>query len=613
MKGELVRFSIVVMASGLVSVRLAAQQGGEVLLDPFVVEQVRVANTSPVGTYDMVVSGLRFEPLVDVESRNMAEGQADVSVRGGIFENTGFRVGGASLFDPQTGHYFAEIPVAPAMLTPVKVLTGYDSAFAGFNSTAATLSYEWSQIVPRGEATAGLGQFGLRRGEAYEAVPVGRIGDLDILGDMAVSYSQGDGAIAGGDHEFARYAGRLQFRRGSAQTDLFGGYQSKFFGWPNLYTPFGFMETENLKTTLFLINHRVQQGDGEFVEASALWRRNVDDYEYDRTHPGAGNPFQHETRVASASIEARHAVGDAAFLRGRAEVVGDSIDSTSLTFAGFDTRTYFKTSLTAEKEFGAATGEWFTRGGFSYDDDNRASARLSPLFEVAFTGREGRLRAYAQVSGSSQVPGYTALGSSSTAGLFRGNQMLDRERSTDWEIGVSSQNGDWVAQAAVFMRRDNGLTDWTFTKGVTARSANPVDIDTLGFEAVLTRKWPQGRVILGYTWLDKDPDYRGLAVDASFYALNFARHRATLALVWGPARWIEVRVDNEFRKQQPNVLRQGGDTAFITSLGVHLFPSSDRSLEVSVLVDNLWDEDFQEVPAVPAAPRQSVVMATYHW
>ena len=80
----------------------------------------------------MPVTALRYEPLVDVQARNFAEDQADVAIRGGIFENTGFRIGGVSLYDPQTGHYFAEIPVAPAMLSAPQVLTGVDNALDGF-------------------------------------------------------------------------------------------------------------------------------------------------------------------------------------------------------------------------------------------------------------------------------------------------------------------------------------------------------------------------------------------------------------------------------------------------------------------------------------------------
>jgi hypothetical protein len=74
-----------------------------------------------------------------------------------------------------------------------------------------------------------------------------------------------------------------------------------------------------------------------------------------------------------------------------------------------------------------------------------------------------------------------------------------------------------------------------------------------------------------------------------------------------------VRVDNEFRIQEPNLLRVGDDTAFISSVGVHLFPLGDRKFEVTILVDNVWDDDFEEVPAVPAARRQAAISATLHW
>jgi hypothetical protein len=39
----------------------------------------------------------------------------------------------------------------------------------------------------------------------------------------------------------------------------------------------------------------------------------------------------------------------------------------------------------------------------------------------------------------------------------------------------------------------------------------------------------------------------------------------------------------------------------------------DRKFEVTILVDNVWDDDFEEVPAVPAARRQAAISATLHW
>ena len=94
----------------------ARAQVAEAVLPEVTVYSPRVANQSPAASFAMPVSALRFEPRVDLQSRNFSEGQADVTIRGGIFENTGFSIGAVSLFDPQTGHYFAEIPVAPPML-----------------------------------------------------------------------------------------------------------------------------------------------------------------------------------------------------------------------------------------------------------------------------------------------------------------------------------------------------------------------------------------------------------------------------------------------------------------------------------------------------------------
>ncbi len=43
--------------------------------------------------------------LADVETLDAAV--LDVTIRGGVFENTGFKVGAFSVYDPQTGHYLA--------------------------------------------------------------------------------------------------------------------------------------------------------------------------------------------------------------------------------------------------------------------------------------------------------------------------------------------------------------------------------------------------------------------------------------------------------------------------------------------------------------------------
>jgi len=58
-------------------------------------------------------------------------------------------------------------------------------------------------------------------------------------------------------YDFERLAGRIQFRGARYQSDIFCGYQSKFFGWPNMYTPEDFFDTdgiESLHTALVILN-----------------------------------------------------------------------------------------------------------------------------------------------------------------------------------------------------------------------------------------------------------------------------------------------------------------------------------------------------------------------
>ncbi len=572
----------------------------------------QVANQTPVSTFAMPVSGLQFEPRVDVQARNLAEGQADVAIRGGVFENTGFKFGAFSVYDPQTGHYLAELPIAPAMLSSPRILTGADNAISSFNAEVGTVAYGWRPIEQRGEFSAAFGDYNTNHQSFYQGVTHALDGGQTLAADVDLARSESDGSVPFGDHNFRRAAGRVQLRDAHDQTDLFAGWQKKFFGWPNLYTPFGVNETESLKTELFALNHRHETSPGNFWQAGAYYRRNYDDYEFNRFVPGQFNPYQHTTHVRALALDGNVESGPWSVAY-NANYMRDSIQSTSLTFGRFNSRDYLKLSLIPKYTAEVAAGQLAFRAGATYDDTNRDASALSPVVEVTLK-RTGGLRFYAHYAESTQVPTYTAINSNPSAGLFRGNPNLGRETSRNLEAGVEFKRDAWTVQAAVFQRWDDELVDWTFRRGVTARTANPVDTVTTGFEVVAATRTPRYDLILGYTFLDKDADYGAATIDASFYALNFANHRLTAAVVFRPVAGLEMRFDNEYRMQEKNLLRViGGNEAFLTSVGVYWLPKALRGLELSARMDNLWDSDFQEVPAVPAARRQFSVGATYHW
>ncbi|KXU37721.1 hypothetical protein AXK11_00385 [Cephaloticoccus primus] len=647
-------FAILAVGAGS---RAGAQYDAALDLPDLEVNSPRVAIPEPTGTFAMPVSALRYEPLVDVQGRNLAEGQADIIIRGGVFENTGFRIGAATLSDPQTGHYFAELPIAPQMLGLPAVRTGAANALGSTNVGVGTIAYQWRALSSNqsdGSLSLGAGENALWRGSLYQSGAVdlgglrGRLANLvgrgaSLGGDVDYSRSSSDGPLEYGDHDFERFAGRAQLRTAQSQTDLLVAYQSKFFGWPNLYTPFGVAETENLQTKLAMLNHRIERAGGGHFEASAYYRRNKDDYEYNRLIPGLFNPYLHTSRMRGVAFEGREFLGGGSggrsggagsegaraseapnwdgdwSLRYRAEWLGDSLESTSLNQGHYNDRNTYKLTLAATREWAARSGgEWQATLGGAWDDSNRDSGTFSPVVELAHLFPAGSLWRSLSLgySEATQLPTYTSLNASPSGGLFRGNPDLGRSTSRNVELSATAAGlVGWQVSTAVFHRWDDSLVDWTFNTGSpAARTANAVDIRTTGAELVLRGEWGSGSVTLGYTALTKDADYRDGTVDASFYALNYARQRLTAAFVWRFVDRWELRMDNDARIQAKNALRTtGGRQALRSALALVWKPEGIRGLELAAQVDNLWDSDYQEVPAVPAAGRQLSFSALYRW
>lgn len=577
----------------------------------------RVANMQPAGTFAAPVTRLRFDPVVEIQSRGLAEGQSDVTVRGGVFENTGFKVGAVNILDPQTGHYVAELPIDPGLLGPPQIEQGVDNALAGFNAAVATVAYEFAPLEDGGLVRFGAGSDSLD----FQSIRIARttaVADGSSIGAaLSVSRSAGDGSVANGDHRFSRYNLGLQRASEDSQSDILIAYQDKFYGWPGAYTGFATLnEVDDTQTTLLLANHRRETAKG-WWETGAFYRRLVDDYDFDRTTAESGAPgsFEHETRSMALGLRGLHRSGRVTWRYG-AQASGDElVRSTDLTGGSFTDRRYLNLTVVPSIEVGIAAGILTLSAGATFDYSNRDEDELLPQLGLTLTrqGASAETTISLDYSATSQLPGYTAL-KSNPVGLFGGNPGLGRERARQFSLSLGRSSGDWLSRLTAFAREDDDLVDWTFASGAPfARQANAVDLDVVGLEAHVTREWPRALLSAGYTYLDKEADYGSATVDASYYALNFARHRATLALRYRLTDGVELRLDNEYRRQQKNPLRSGADSAYRASASVVWHPWRADSLEVTLIVDNLTDSDFQPFPGTPAAGRQLSASIAYGW
>ena len=595
-----------------------ATSNTETAIEQITVEASATANKLPVGTFDSPVSNLEYDPRVDLQSRNMAEAQADVTIRGGIFENTGFRVGSATLLDPQTGHYVAELPIAPQMLTGPYILTGANNALNGMNSSVGSISFGFKPITTGGNVSVGTGtnNFNLQSIYAGISSDVDDAKNWQLGFEGEYSHSQSDGSIENGDHDFNRASARIQLIGADSQTDVLYGSQEKFFGWPNMYTPFGVNETEELETRLLMLNHQQNYADNSHFELSAYYRKHNDHYVFSRENPSAFEAF-HETKVKSIAVSGSHAQNTAFAVNYSAQYIEDEIESTTLE-NNFTSRTYYKLSVLPEYKIDLKQNQLLTlRLGAAFDDTNRDDSELSLIGDISLNTQNSdgsEQTVYLSYAQASQVAGYTAIGGSDQGGLFRSNYNLERETTKNLELGYLIQEQTWQLNSAVFYREDNNLTDWTFSfDSSSARFANPVDIDATGVEFFATKYFDTTELIASYTYLNKSENYGDADIDASFYALNFPDHRVTLGAIWTPNDLIEMRIDNEWRKQHENALRNSKDTALFTQLSLKITPTVINNLFITLAADNVWDESFEEIPGTPGRGEQYTLSATYSW
>lgn len=592
---------------------LAQNSGGSAALEETRVVATRVANEQPAATFATPVTQLRYDAEVEIQPRGLPEGQADITVRGSVFEGVGLRVGAASIIDPQTGHYAATLPIDPAALTAPELALDLDHAAKATGATVATLQYQLAPLRDAADIALGLGTDSLNyQSLRWSTVHSGAAGQQWGFA-LSAARSEGDGTLDNGGHEFERVNLQAQRRTERSQTDLLVARQDQFYGWPGAYTGFATLpETDDTETTLLLGSHR-QQLDRGTVALTAFYRRLVDDYDFDRRTQESNAPgsFDHETRAWGLGVEGRQAL-DGWRLRYSAQYSKDElVRSTDLSNGPFTERSTFNVAVVPGWRRQWLDWQVDIEAGASWASSNRDHNVLQPLGAITLSDATDTSRLSLSYTETSQLPGYTAL-ASRTSGLFGGNPNLGREESRQLTLAYQRALARGEFTISLFQRWDDELVDWTYsTASPFSRQANAVDLDVLGGQILLRQTAGALEWVAGLTLLDKDADYGLATVDASFYALNYAEHRATLALIWAATDRLTLRWDNEYRKQADNSLRTSDNHVYLGAAS--LVWSATDALDISAIIDNLADEAFEFFPGTPGVGRQASLRLRYQF
>ena len=477
----------------------------------------------PASTLEAV---LRLTPSVDIRERGGRGTQADISVRGGSFDQTMVLLNGIDFTDARTGHQSHALPVDLDCISSVELLDG----LPGVGAYAGAVNIRTAPLRPTYVRFEGAGgQYGYAYANLSGAVTEGR---LMVLG--AASYRRSDGYRHNTDFSNCNAYVRATYTAERAgYFDFQAGYQNRDFGSNGFYAAYNPDQWEHTATALASL--RWLKNVGRFaLGASASYRKNLD--RYDWTRGTALN--RHRTDNVGVRLWS-----DFDWAAGTTTLGGDyacnHIFSTNLgvrldtphgRYTHADARHTGNVWLRHEKRWerfdvSASGGASFTPYG------------TSALWNLSGGWRPGdSWRVEAGASQSMRLPTFTDLYYSSPAQV--NNLDLKPEQAITLRAGATYSRGVWSASALGYYRAGRDIIDWVWYDDTEQspeawrgkwHSEQTSRLNTFGAELTGTYAPATGflrRISLSYGYVTTDRNADIIARSA----MDFMRHKAALAL-----------------------------------------------------------------------------------
>lgn len=432
---------------------------------------------------------LEYALSVDVRQRGPLGAQADVSVRGGSFDQTLILLNGINISDPQTGHHSLDLPVSLKNIQRIEILEGPAARVFGPNAFSGVIN-----IITSAEGQTNL-KVDLAAGQH-------KLSDLNVSGNLtngswshfaAINRISSDGYIDNTDFKNlnAFYQTKANLTPGTLNFQV--GRTNKAFGANSFYTATYPNQFEETKTTFASV--KFETGKKLHVNPSLYWRRHQDRFELFRDNPASwykGHNY-HLTDVFGSKLDAwiSSKFGKTAF---GAEIRSENIWSNVLGNAlaspikvpgesgQFFTKSYSRTTISyfAEHSFyfknlavsAGAMSNWISDLGFGWN--------IYPGADISYEFVK-HYKLYGSANSTLRMPTFTDLFYSGPTNV--GNPSLKPERSQTYEGGIKITYPGFLGHAGVYYRKGEDLIDWVRqTDTEKWQTQNLTKINTTGVE-----------------------------------------------------------------------------------------------------------------------------------
>lgn len=497
---------------------------------------------------------LSYVANVDILQRGGHGVQADVSIRGGSFDQTAILINGINFSNSQTGHYSLDLPVNLSDIERIEIVQGPSaliygaSAFSGginiitkkkiYEKVFASIEsgmYNLKEIEVRGVTQTGIATHSLSVGHKSsdgftDRTQTGKY-RVSILGgyvDTLLNYTHNT------DYDIYNifWQSNLEWANRS-KIDILLGYNNKKYGANSFYTPAWPDQYEHTSSYNGAVKGQFGTATLKLIPA-IYWNRHLDQFDLIKDIPWERNYHRGDTYGGNLVLQYTSKLGVTG-LGGEwrkegmlSSKLGKKLDKPDGHYTAHDDR--INTSLTLEHTmrfeqwlFSAGVlmnHNTFKSGDYGFYPSLSASYRPIDAFKIATSW-----------SKSTRMPTFTELYYNTATHQANENLLPEKSESADISFGYAHSLID--AKLTGFFLWGRNLIDWIrLNPEDKPQSSNITEVNTQGIDisvrlrlySILNALGDKSSLSVAYTRLFQEFDAGG-TISESANAMNYLRDK----------------------------------------------------------------------------------------
>lgn len=571
-----------------------------------VITQREIATAPVRSLQDLLV----YSAGVDVQQRGGHGVQADISLRGGSFDQNAVLLNGVNISNPQSGHLSYDVPINLADIERIEIIHGASGLIYGSAAFTGGIHIITKQDAhERLLAQITYGQHKTYSADGRLSLPTKRSSH-----SVSASYKASDGYVDNTDYRQLNLFTETNYNFNSLnKVHAQIGWNAKKFGANAFYSPKYAGQYE--QTDNFLVSLKGELGTERMrLIPIVYWNSAHDEYLLIRNNPAAYQNKHHVSSYGANLILAYQSAWGVTSLSTelrREEIESNKLGALRSVPQGIYTRSAQRTNASVGLEHAVQIGRLYSAtAGLLLNHNTQRSGKYELMPSVSLTYRPlPDLSLSATWSTSVRIPTFVDLYYNSPA--QEGSLALKAERSQSLETSIRYRKRFVEAYLTAFGLWGSDMIDWAKTRptDLKYRAMNIGTLRTMGLEAgvklrlssLIPALGPGSQIRVDYARMHQEHDSDAVA---SLYVLRYLRDKLTLRLDLNPLEgltnsWI-IRVQKRMGQYETGTAGSGLYAHYpgYMTVDTRLDYTAFRGGTVSLLLNNITNRRYYDFAAV---------------